>query len=138
MPDWFQDHHAALWWLIGISAVTFLVSALSVPWLVARMPANYFSPSAVHEKPFAHLPKPVRIALLVGKNLLGVLFVVLGILMLVLPGQGVLTILAGVVLIDFPGRRRALEWFVGHDTVLHALNWIRKRAKREPLVVDPK
>ncbi len=136
MPDWFQNHHAALWWLVGLSAFTFLVSALSVPWLVARLPVNYFSPTAVHEKPFAHLSPPARIAVLVGKNLLGVAFVALGVLMLVLPGQGVLTILAGVVLIDFPGRRRVLEWFVGHKTVLHALNWVRKRAKKEPLVVE--
>jgi hypothetical protein len=48
----------------------------------------------------------------------------------VLPGQGILTILAGIALIDFPGRHRLVRWIVARETVMSALNWVRRRAKQ--------
>jgi hypothetical protein len=135
MLQWLQEHDTILWWLVGISVFTFIASAVSVPWMVTRIPANYFSPSAVHYPLFGDRHPVVRFILVAGKNLLGAVLVVLGALMLVLPGQGLLTILAGVVLLDLPGRRRALEWIVAHDAVLRSLNWIRHRAGHEPLVL---
>ncbi len=136
MLDWVRHHETILWALIGVSAFTLVASLFLVPWMIVRIPVDYFDPMSVHEHPFADHHPAVRLLLVVGKNLLGVFFVLLGVLMLVLPGQGLLTILAGLVLIDFPGRRRALEWIVSHQPVLRSLNWIRERAGRDPLVVS--
>jgi len=58
----------------------------------------------------------------------------MGLFMLVLPGQGILTILAGLVLLDFPGKFLFLRWLVRKEKVLKSLNWIRKKGKKEPFL----
>jgi hypothetical protein len=65
----------------------------------------------------------------------GYLFLVLGAFMLILPGQGVLTIVAGLALIDFPGKHRLIQWLVARPSVLKSMNWMRERAGRDPLIV---
>jgi hypothetical protein len=53
--------------------------------------------------------------------------------MLVLPGQGVLTILAGITLLNYPGKRRLELWLVRRPAIHRAIDWIRRRAGRAPL-----
>jgi hypothetical protein len=134
MLDWIQSHKSWFAWLAVLSGVTLVASALFIPWLVARVPADYFA-RGKHHTPWDDKHPMVRVLLLVAKNLLGLVLVGLGVLMLVLPGQGILTIVAGVALIDFPGRHAAVHWLVCRPPVLKALNWLRKRADREPLEV---
>ncbi|HYG08570.1 MAG TPA: hypothetical protein VD835_01220, partial [Pyrinomonadaceae bacterium] len=52
------------------------------------------------------------------------------------PGQGVLTILMGVMLLDFPGKRRLELKLVSRPNVLRAINRIRQRFDRPPLQLD--
>jgi hypothetical protein len=138
MMDWIHAHDRIMWGLAGTSAFTFVASLFIVPLMIVRIPVNYFDPAAEHPHPFADHHPVLRTVLLAGKNLLGLFFVLLGVLMLILPGQGVLTILAGMVLIDFPGRRRAIGWVVSRKAVLNSMNWIRERAGREALVLNPR
>ena len=77
----------------------------------------------------------MRWSLLVGKNLLGWVVILLGIAMLVLPGQGILTIVIGMILINFPGKYRLERWIITRDSVLRAINAIRKRSGRAPLEI---
>jgi hypothetical protein len=108
-----------------------LVSLLVLPFLLARIPADYFvTPSAPAQRGTAHWFGRV------AKNVLGGLMLLLGIVMLVLPGQGVLTILAALVLLDFPGKRRLERWLVLRPGVLGVLNFLRARADRSPLELD--
>ena len=72
----------------------------------------------------------------IGKNALGVVFVLAGVAMILLPGQGVLTILLGIMLTEFPGKYRFERWLVRRRAVLGAINWLRERAGRPPLIVD--
>ncbi len=134
MIGWLQAHQTWMWWLVGISAFTFVVSLLAVPWLLVRIPPRYFMATKPGH-PWGDQHPAVHVMLLIGKNLLGAVFIVLGALMLVLPGQGILTILAGLVLLDFPGKHKVLVWTVSRPPVLSSINWLRNRAKREPLVV---
>ena len=62
-----------------------------------------------------------------------VTLLVAGILMLVLPGQGILTILAALALLDFPGKRKMEMRILHRPAILKSVNWLRKRAGREPL-----
>jgi hypothetical protein len=71
--------------------------------------------------------------MLVAKNLLGIVLLVAGVLMLVAPGQGLLTIAMGIVLIDFPGKFRLERWVVTRPNVWRTLNWLRRRARRPEL-----
>jgi hypothetical protein len=56
--------------------------------------------------------------------------------MLLLPGQGLLTILVGILITEFPGKYRLARWIITRRRVLSAINWLRKRAGREPLRVE--
>lgn len=133
--DWVKSHDAWLGWLAALSVATLVASALLIPWVVARLPADYFVRDN-SGSPWAHRHPVARIALHVGKNLLGIVLVVLGVLMLILPGQGVLTIVAGVAMLDIPGRHRFVQWMASREPVLHALNWLRRKAGRQEFVVN--
>ena len=71
----------------------------------------------------------------VARNLLGWTLIVLGVLMLVLPGQGVLTVLAGVVLADVPGKRGMIRRLLATGPVLRAVTALRERAGQPPLLL---
>jgi hypothetical protein len=135
MMDWIQAHEALLFSLAGISTLVFVGTLLAVPWLVARIPHDYFAPRKRHRVPWADKHPALRALLLTGKNLIGLVFVVVGLALLLLPGQGLVTILIGIVLLDLPGKYRLERWVVGRPAVLRSINWLRGRMGRPPLVV---
>ena len=135
MMVWIQGNEALLWWLAAASVFTFVGSQLAVPWLVVRIPRDYFAPGAPPHPPWAGRHPALRLVFTIGKNVLGLVFIAAGIVMLVLPGQGVLTIVVGIVLLDFPGKHRLLRRIVMQRPVLDSINWLRRRAGREPLIV---
>lgn len=134
MIEWIRAHEDWMVWLAIASGAMFVVSLLAVPWLLVRIPPRYFM-TTEHGHPWGEQHPIVHVLLLIAKNLLGLILIVLGALMLVLPGQGLLTILAGLVLLDFPGKHQVLLWTVSRPAVLKSINWLRSRAKREPLQV---
>lgn len=129
MFSWIEAHKSWFAWLAVTSVVMVTASALLIPWLIAKLPADYFARDH-HSTPWENAHPLLRIVLIVLKNVFGLVLVGLGVLMLILPGQGVLTILAGVALIDFPGRHRVVQWIVAREPVMNALNWLRRKAKR--------
>ena len=48
----------------------------------------------------------MKLLIKIGRNLLGGLLILLGLIMLVTPGQGILTIVLGFTIMDFPGKKR--------------------------------
>ncbi len=130
MFAWFEEHQALFYWLTGASVVLFLASLVAVPFMLIRLPPDYFADQT-------HPPRArkVPLALRIAKNVLGGVMILAGVIMLALPGQGVLAILAGVLLTDFPGKYRFARWIVSRRRVLGAINWLRKKARREPLQV---
>lgn len=135
MVQWIRSHEAILWWLTVASIVTFVVSLMLVPFFIVRIPSDYFTRGRHHRKLHADQHPLVRGMLAIAKNLLGYVFVVAGILMLMLPGQGVLTILIGIMLLNFPGKYELERWIVSHGSVLRSINWIRRHAGRVPLAL---
>jgi hypothetical protein len=135
MFEWTRHHQAILWTLGAASIVVFFGSLLAMPALVVRIRADYFTH---HKRPpgrWAGQHPVVRHLLRIGKNVLGYLFVLSGIAMLVLPGQGLLTMLVGFLMLDFPGKYRFEKWLVRRRYVLRPINWLRRRAGRSPLQV---
>ena len=130
--DMWTRYQEELWWLGIASAAMLVISALLVPFLIARMPADFYAEDN-HRRRILEDRPVLRIAFLTLKNLLGTALLVAGILMLVLPGQGILTILAALALLDFPGKR-TLELNILHKPpIMKSINWLRRRAGREPL-----
>jgi hypothetical protein len=76
-----------------------------------------------------------RIVMKLLKNIMGVLFVLAGIAMLILPGQGLLTILIGLMFLDFPGKYTLERKIVRQKKVHKSINWMRTKAKRPPVRV---
>ena len=135
MPDWIIIDETTLFALAGFSIISFIGTLLLVPVLVVRIPADYFAEKKRHRwEPWAHQHPAIRWTLLIAKNLLGYTFILFGVAMLVLPGQGILTILIGIMFINFPGKYRLERWVVVREPVLSTINKLRQRAGREPLV----
>jgi hypothetical protein len=135
MPDWIPFSKTALWWMGLLSVGTFLGTLIALPFLVARIPADYFMRHR-HGHAARRRQHPVlRVIGLVCKNLLGLIFVLAGIAMLVLPGQGILTILIGLSLMNFPGKHALERRMVQQPAILQAINWMRNKAGQPPLNV---
>jgi hypothetical protein len=119
-----------------LSIVLFVASLLGIPWLVARLPADYFSERPDRNSLLSTPDPRLRVVLRIAKNALGVVLAIAGIAMLVLPGQGVITLIVAVVLLDIPGKRRLLARIVRGPRVAQVLNRIRERAGQPPLEFD--
>ena len=130
---WSDIPPAVLGWVTTISVVTFFASLLLVPVIVARIPADYFDSRRRHEARLHRLHPVVYLVVRILKNLLAVLLIAGGLLMLVLPGQGLLTILIGIGISDFPGKYKLERRMVAVPGILGAINWIRGKARVEPL-----
>jgi len=129
--SWLQQNETLLWSVSGLSLVLFVATLIAIPWMIVRLPADYFIQSPIRDWPTRH--PAVHLALVVLKNLAGVVLFAMGVAMLILPGQGLLTMLIGITLIDFPGKRRWERWLIDHRPILHAANWIRARNLKPPL-----
>ena len=135
MFNWITINEATIWYLAAFSIASFIGTLLLVPVLVIRIPKDYFAEKKRHRwEPWAHEHPLIRWSLLIAKNSLGYIIIILGIAMLVLPGQGVLTILIGVMFINFPGKYRLERWVVMRAPVLNTINKLRQRAGRAPLI----
>lgn len=134
---WFESNPVWLYGMIALSMLTFFVSLLIIPWLIVRLPEDYFVSKRRHTSKLRRLHPALYLLIRIAKNLLGLLLIFAGIMMLVLPGQGILTILIGVSLTDFPGKFRVERWFIEKPAVFKAINWIRGRANK-PLLIKPR
>ena len=56
--------------------------------------------------------------------------------MLILPGQGLLTMMVGLLLLDFPGKFRFERWLISNALLLHSLNRLRRMGGQAPLEVE--
>jgi hypothetical protein len=144
LPDWFRNwlqpllSPPVLIVLAIFSVVTFVASIVGVPYFLARLPADYFSRRERFSLGISSgSTRRLRIVWRVLRNLLGALLVLLGILMLVLPGQAILTILIGALLIDFPGKRRFERWVIARPIVMRNINKLRRRAGKPPIEPRP-
>ena len=132
MFDWIQENGNILYILAALSPLSLIIIAALAPLVIVRMPENYFTQR--HRQKVVKPPHPVyRYSLLIFKNTLGSLFVVAGFLMVFIPGQGLLTMLIGLILMDFPGKYRIERWLVSNTGVLKPLNWLREKKGKPPL-----
>ena len=117
--------------------VTFSINLAIVSFVLVRIPSNYFDKE--HSRAFlSDRPPVIRYLGIIGKNLLGVLLVALGIVLSFpgVPGQGILTILLGIMLLDFPGRRNLEYKLVSRPSVFRTINKLRHRFGNANLTLD--
>ena len=129
--DRLQEHSTIIWWASGISVLMFFGTLIAIPILLVRMPEDYFISKPVRDWPSRH--PAMHITLIALKNVIGFFLLLVGISMLILPGQGLLTMLVGITLLDFPGKRKFELWMINHRPLRRAANWIRHKSHRPPL-----
>lgn len=125
---------ANAWILSGaIFAASFVLSLLLVGTILVRLPRDYFADDARHSL-LDGKPRWVRFAGIVGKNLAGAILVMAGIVMALpgVPGQGLLTLLVGIILMDIPGKKKLERRLLGIRAVQSAVSKLRRRYGREP------
>jgi hypothetical protein len=126
--------HPALLMGLGITSIfIFILSLVGVSWFVALIPEDYFTGASRRSSKFKENAPLLSFLLLIAKNLLGFCLILGGFLMIVLPGQGLLTIITGLFLINYPGKFQLEQKIVTIPAVFKALNWIRLKAKKPPL-----
>lgn len=140
--NWLSAQWAALTWgQILLFIVLFVGSLLfsfgSIAVVMVKIPDNYFSANYQHN----FLPNSswfVRWGALAAKNLYGIFLILLGVVLSLpgVPGQGILTILLGLIMLDIPGKRPFEARIIKRPAVLAAVNNLRARYKKPPLVMD--
>jgi hypothetical protein len=123
-------------WGVVISVVAGAGSLAIAAFVVVGWPSDQFTHSG--PRPFLAGRHPLlRLGGIVGKNLAGTLLIIIGFVMALpgVPGQGFLTMLIGLTLVDFPGKRRLERALVRRPAVLGAVNKLRARFNRSALEV---
>lgn len=117
--------------------VTFTISLAIVSFILVKLPPTYFQKEHSREL-WSDYHAVIRFLGVFGKNILGILLVALGVLMSIpgVPGQGILTILLGIMLLDFPGKRSLELKLVSRPQVLKTINKLRHRFGKPSLVLD--
>ncbi len=118
----------------AIGVTSFALSLAAAAVVVVRLPPDYFVSGAT-PLPLAGSPMWLRVGVRVAQNLLGVILVLLGVLLSLpgVPGQGFLTILLGLMLVDVPGKRRLELVLVRRPAVRRTIDRLRARYRKEPI-----
>ena len=129
MTEWLGDNKALLWWTTGASVLLLAVTMVAAPIVLVRLPADYFSNPERRKQRARGRGMAVKVI----KNVAGAVVLLAGLAMLVLPGQGLVCVLLGVMLLDFPGRDRVERWILSRKRVLSAINWLRRKFRKPPM-----
>ncbi len=119
-----------LGWLAALSLFTFIFSLVLIPWVVGRLAQDCFL-KLYHNDASTSQPSFASVMMAILRNVLGLFLVLAGIAMLFLPGQGLLTILIGALLLSFPGKHKLINGLVRQPKIQHSLDWIRKKRGKE-------
>lgn len=116
--------------LVGtLSAVVFVVTLLLTPYLLGLIASDYFTMENPHKLEIKHIGHVIAVII---KSVIGLALLLAGIIMLVTPGQGVISILLGLFLMEFPGKRKLELKIINHDPTFKTLNWLREKASKPP------
>jgi len=128
-----QNLSSILSWLAICSLFIFFFSILAINFVIKIIPVDYFDSSKRELSPFKTSNPIIWLILFITKNVMGYLLIIGGILMLVLPGQGLLTILLGLIFSDYPGKYKLEKKLITIKPIYRYINWVRKKSDIEPI-----
>ena len=130
--NWLTLYPIWVIWLSSFSLISLILSIASLPMLIARLPSAYF----FNQRKTVRWDHSQHLVLCGLKNLFGLTLLLVGLLLLFLPGQGLVTILIGLMLMNYPGKFRIERKIVRMPGVLASLNWVRGRCNVNPLTLE--
>ena len=128
-----QNLNSILSWLAISSLFIFFFSIFTINFVIKMIPVDYFDSSKRELSPFKTSNPIIWLILFITKNVMGYLLIIGGILMLVLPGQGLLTILLGLIFSDYPGKYKLEKKLITIKPIYRYINWVRKKSDIEPI-----
>jgi hypothetical protein len=133
--DWIVANAALTTLMLVVSGVVLVGSLWICHYVLITIPPDYFNRK---HKPFEQwrTSRPALWwTLIITKNLLGGLLVAAGLVMFFTPGQGILTLLLGMSLVDVPGKQRLMRKLIRRPRVLKVINRLRAKADQPPLEI---
>ena len=130
----FNFFHEYAVWVFTISLFSFVIGLILTPMLVARIPVDYFNHHKRHRMVNSSRHPLIRIVITSLKNLLGVILLVAGFIMLFTPGQGLLSILFGLIIMNYPGKYALECWIIQRPLIFGVLNTLREKQGQLPLL----
>ena len=121
-----------------LSVIASVGGVVVVGIVLVKLPPGYFGDFAVRQ-PLPNARPLVRWTVVFLKNLFGAALVVLGLIMSVpgIPGPGIITIVFGLMLLDFAEKRRWSRWVMSRPPILRAANSLRRKYGKPPFVMPP-
>lgn len=116
--------------MLGISFAMLIGTLAAFPIVIVRLPRRYFADDS-RPQPLSRF-RLVHLLLMTLKNLLGLALALTGVVLLFLPGQGLLTLIIGLVIMNYPGKYAIERWLVRRRRVMPALNRLRARFGAPP------
>lgn len=122
---------------VGLFLLSLGLSFAALGIVMVKIPANYFS-SHYNQDFMPNSPFLVRWGAVILKNILGFFLICLGIVLSLpgVPGQGLLTILLGLIMLDIPGKRPFEAKIIQRPAILAAINNLRAKYNKPPLILD--
>jgi hypothetical protein len=127
----FEAYRSLIIWFGSISLFIFLFSLLTIKWLVALIPEDYFINKRVTK--IRSINPLLWYVVLIIKNIIGYSLILGGVMMLVLPGQGIFTIIIGLMLSNYPGKYSIERRFIAIPSILKSINWLRRKSNKPPI-----
>ena len=127
LANQYQDY---LIWLGIASSILFIVGIITTPFLIGMIPEDYF---ADREKYKLKIQGPMHLIWVVIRSIFGFILLLAGVIMLFTPGQGILSIVLGIFLMEFPGKQKLEYKMIQHDPTFNAINWLRSKAGKDAL-----
>ena len=124
--------------ILYLLVLSYIITQMDTQSFVRKpLIAKNIPTKSVHKsRPINLINNSVNFVVHIAKIIIGLSLLLCGILMLVLPGQGLITMLIGLSLLPFPGKDKLESSLLARKTVRTSLNWIRIKAKKEPFIFD--
>ena len=133
ITEFVSNYKTYILWLATISLFVFIFSLVSIKWLVALIPTDYFVKKNISKSKKSY--SLLWLMSIIVKNIIGYTLILGGILMLVLPGQGLFTILMGLILSNYPGKYTIEKRIISIPSILKTVNWLRKKSNKPRLKI---
>jgi len=135
MQKYLPENLTDIFFILGITSFAVLIiSALSIGYFIKQIPYDYFLNDKRGIPDYKNKNPVFWIITLALKNIIGYCLIMGGILMLVLPGQGLLTIFVGLMLSDYPGKFKLERRIIKTRLILKTINWYRIKSNIPPII----
>ena len=135
MQKYLSGNSVDIFFILGVSSLVILmISALSIGFFIKKIPYDYFLNDKRGISHYKDRNPVLWLITLALKNFIGYCLILGGILMLVLPGQGLLTILVGLMLSDYPGKFKLEKRIIQTGFILRTVNWYRKKSGIQAII----